>query len=324
MNCDPKIAELLPLYINGTLKDVEKKKVEEHLKVCSKCQKDLAETKWVFDGVKEYGDVLLTGHIDSEKLVLYVQVPEQLTESNRVIIQSHLKHCSECLEEFKLLERSKKELELLEESEVTTESKTSFRAQITKWVKGVFDGLSWLVRRPAFAYVLILLLIYPAYLGLRMTLREKGVVTYEGELLSEAEGGGIVVYGVGHKDEKSRVVQIVKELTLSEQIRGKDYGIPEIDFDATKSILLLKIPYPIDTSFSIKYEVKISDSTGSTIWANSDWRKYGMKKEDRFWIFELDPINLPAGLLQIYIREQEPDQISEKPATIYQFRLRKR
>lgn len=300
MNCDPKIAELLPLYANGSLKDDEKKKVEEHLKACSKCQKELAQTKWLLEGVEKYGEVLLTGHIDSEKLVLYAHSPNELKESERSIIEGHLKDCSECADELKLLQESTKEFE---ESTISPEREVSFGTQITDWFKSILDGLSWLVRRPAFAYVIILLLIYPAYLGL-FRARIKVSSLFDRRFTDQA-------------------VLIGKELVLSDQTRGIDYKTPEVYLDTTINILQLRIRYPIDTTFATNYEVIIKDSTGSVIWVNNDWRKYGMKGEERFWVFELNPAVLPSGLLEVHIQEHEPDQPSQMPAAIYQFRLRK-
>jgi hypothetical protein len=243
----------------------------------------------------------LTGHIDSAKLVLYVHSPGDLKENERSIIQGHLKDCTECAEELKLLQESLKEFN---QRIVPVKREVSFGVQIRDWFKSILYGISWLARHPAYAYlVIILLLVYPAYLGLFKA--------------------GFKAPGVGKPSLTQRVMLVGKELVLQEQIRGEEYQIPEIILDTATDVLRLRIPYPIDTSFATRYEAVIKDSVGSIIWAEKNWREYDIRGGTRFWIFDLNPAVLSSGLIQVQIREYEPGQISQMPASIYQFRIRK-
>ena len=51
--CDKRIFELLPWYVNGSLSTEETRKVEAHLKDCPTCQKELQEIKSLSSGTNE-------------------------------------------------------------------------------------------------------------------------------------------------------------------------------------------------------------------------------------------------------------------------------
>lgn len=287
MRCDEITEEILVKYLKGNLSEKQAGEVKSHIDRCPKCRESLEEANWIYDGLQEFGDVLFSEHIDAERLVSYVETPQDLTVEERRIIENHLRTCHSCSEEKRILEISQKELRRsgIKESTETIYTRARFLDKI-------FAQLWRLVRRPAFAYILLLLLIYPAYLGL-----------IKKDFLGLSE-----------------VVLTTKELILTDQIRGIAKEVPEVQVPQTE-ILRLRIPYPIDTTFSLKYEVTISDSTGKTIWRNEDWRQYDVVNGQPFWSFELNPSVLPSGLLEVSIRKYRPDGPITSPTTIYQFRL---
>lgn len=154
--CDDELFELLPLYVNDSLSPDEKRKVEEHLRKCPKCQKELEETRWLSSGVKELGELYASLHIEPEKLVIFAEEPRSLNLDEITFIEKHLQSCSKCYEELQTLKRANLELEALERKE-----KTKLAKEVSVWEKTT-AGVIWLVRKPVLAYVIILLLAYPA------------------------------------------------------------------------------------------------------------------------------------------------------------------
>jgi len=61
--------ELLPWYVNDTLTDEERREVEEHLKGCDRCRKEVVYLKTLRSQVKETGKVELYGELGLKRLL---------------------------------------------------------------------------------------------------------------------------------------------------------------------------------------------------------------------------------------------------------------
>lgn len=154
--CKDRINELLPWYLNGTLPQEQTNQVEAHLKMCPKCQKELEEIKWLSSGVKAVGGISGLPHIQSEKLLLFIEEPENLSPDEKATIEKHIESCASCYKEIQTLKSANLELEAQEKEKKPASAKgISFAERIT-------ETLIWLVRKPAFAYLIIVLLAYPA------------------------------------------------------------------------------------------------------------------------------------------------------------------
>ena len=154
--CKDEIRELLPWYLNRTLSEDETKKVEAHLKECPMCQRELGELGWLSSGVKQVGKAEKSLHIESDKLVTFAEEPEKLSQEQKANIEEHLQSCPLCSSELQTLNSVNLELERQEkEAERKLIKEPSVLEKIT-------EKLVWLLCKPAFAYMIVLLLAYPA------------------------------------------------------------------------------------------------------------------------------------------------------------------
>jgi len=154
--CDKKIFQLLPWYANGSLSPEESRKVEAHLKDCPTCRQELREIRSLSSGVKEHKEIFAANHIEPEKLVTFAEEPETLTPEDAAAVVKHLQSCPACHQEIQTLKRANLEMEAHQK-----EQKAGFAEEASAWKRAV-ERLIWLVRKPAFAYLIIILLAYPA------------------------------------------------------------------------------------------------------------------------------------------------------------------
>jgi hypothetical protein len=47
----PEISSLLPWYVNGTVAESERERVEEHLTLCTHCREELARERWIYQNM---------------------------------------------------------------------------------------------------------------------------------------------------------------------------------------------------------------------------------------------------------------------------------
>ena len=173
MTCQDEIAELLPWYVAGTLSAAERKKVEAHLKVCSICEKSLKEVRWISESMEKYKSILPEEHIDPENLVIYAESKEELAHSQVAEIERHLEACTDCKTELDTL--LKVEADLKESGSFFFTLREALGRLLSKPIvhlppttgRPIGGGFGRVVLKPAFAYILVLLLLYPAWLGLR-------------------------------------------------------------------------------------------------------------------------------------------------------------
>ncbi len=98
MTCDPRAAELLPFYWNGSLQPAERAEVEQHLADCVACRASLAEIRATAR--------VFAAHIPTEALVdlAWDRLP---AGDERDLYERHLAECPPCTAELELLRASR-------------------------------------------------------------------------------------------------------------------------------------------------------------------------------------------------------------------------
>ncbi|MEM7355312.1 MAG: zf-HC2 domain-containing protein, partial [Acidobacteriota bacterium] len=85
-----KVAQNLPVYLNGRLADDEAQALEAHLTTCSACRREERETRTAWD--------LYEGHLPVD-LLLDFAMAQPMPSRQRAVIESHLAQCERCSEE---------------------------------------------------------------------------------------------------------------------------------------------------------------------------------------------------------------------------------
>ncbi|NOZ61074.1 MAG: zf-HC2 domain-containing protein [Calditrichaeota bacterium] len=241
MSCKEKeIAELLPWFINDTLLSHEKKKIEQHLKQCRECQTTFQEMKKLSLRLTQENKELLSDHILSAKLVQYAEAKNELPADEKNFIEAHLKTCFQC----------RNELEILGKVDASLREKRWLQI-LLKIKENTNTFLPKTLAKPALAYIIILLLLYPAYLGIfqRKTMTEPGVVQQNYQLLQFNS-------------------------------RAEEESLNEIKLDAQTDIFTLSFTLPVLISENIRYNAEIFDSADEII-----WQKQGIKSLDEYGTF---------------------------------------
>ena len=145
-----EVLDLLPWYVTGSLPADEHTLVEKHLAECETCSQEAEKMQWLAEAYQRTGK-----HINPVILTVYAENKKELSKPVIQQVKNHLAICPEC----------QKELEIL------TEVNHSLETQVTgSPLSGITESISaffsQLFLKPAFAYVLVLLLLYPAWLGI--------------------------------------------------------------------------------------------------------------------------------------------------------------
>ncbi len=142
------IAPLIPFYANGTLDETERSRVEAHLAGCESCRALLAHAL----AFGETAPDALEEHVQSQLLLEYLEARETLEPDAVRRIEGHLGSCEVCRDALAIVKELPGE-----------------RAEAPGRSPGVLAGL-WerlagtvLHPAPALAYLLLLLIAYPAY-----------------------------------------------------------------------------------------------------------------------------------------------------------------
>ena len=274
----------MPWYLNRTLSAEEAKKVEAHLKECPKCQKELEELRWLSSGVKEHKEVFASPHIESEKLVIFFEEPETLATEERTTIERHLPSCPTCYEELQTLKRANLELAALEKKE-----EPKFVKEASVWER-ISERLTWLVRKPAFAYIIVVLLAYPA-----------------GRWLFSPSQPGI-----------PPVLKVASEsvYVLSEQTRVTAEPTSVFRSDKDKEVRV-GIPFWPDLE-NQSYELWINSERGETIFAIKDFTDFG---DQGFSQLVLNTDSIPDGRYNLILRETNKTDPTISSETYFPFQI---
>ena len=90
--------ELLQKYVEGTIEPLEKVFVEEHIKVCRSCKKELTEIKllfWELENIDE-GEIEIPAEINNIREAVIDQVLDMETSGDR--IKNFISHQKKALE----------------------------------------------------------------------------------------------------------------------------------------------------------------------------------------------------------------------------------
>jgi anti-sigma factor RsiW len=104
-----RVLELLPWLINGTLADVERREVEEHLAACEACRAELAATRQAFE--------IYAAHLPPRVLTAYVETAPgdalavDGTAVDRALLEEHLAACDTCREELEMVRAARAAME---------------------------------------------------------------------------------------------------------------------------------------------------------------------------------------------------------------------
>jgi len=273
--CRNKLKDLLPWYLNKTLPEDEAKKVESHLKECPECQRELEEIKLLSSAVKEHSEIFESSHIDSERLVLFAEEPKSLHANEVISIEKHLRSCPLCYEELQTLKRASFELEAIERKE-----KSKLAKEASVWEK-ITERLIWLARQPALAYIIILLLAYPAYRGLFLPSQLKMPAL--------------------------PIISSEKVYVLSEQTRETTEPISVFRNSKDKQVRV-GVPFWADLE-NESYELAIKSETGQNIFLINDFTDWG---NQGFFQLVLNTDSIPDGRYILIIRET-----NKKDSTIF-------
>lgn len=284
MDCRNELRNLLPWYLNQTLSEEEVRKVEAHLKECPKCRKELEELRWLSSGVKELSEAFVSPHIESEKLVIFSEEPESLDPNEATAIEKHLQSCPLCYEELQTLKRTNLELEALEKKD---EPKFAEESSLPEKIA---EKLIWLIRKPAFAYIIIILLAYPA-----------------GRWLFRSSQPGM-----------PPIPKVASETVyvLSEQTRVTAEPTSVFRSDKDKSVRV-GIPFWADLE-NKSYELKINSESGQIIFSIKDFTDLGGQG---FFQLVLNTDSIPDGRYILILRETNKKDLTIFSETHFPFQI---
>lgn len=156
MDCsNRKVTELLPDYFSGHLSDDDLSLVEAHIAGCLNCQERLSVMELLSDNSERHSGSLK--HITPDLLGRYYESKDSLDDSIISEIDAHLTSCKKCTRELDFLRGLEADLLAINRSE----------KQSTNLVSVMLSETWAALRRPAFAYALILLMLYPTIDWLR-------------------------------------------------------------------------------------------------------------------------------------------------------------
>jgi hypothetical protein len=150
---------LLLGYTAGSLDHEESARVAGHVERCPRCREMVRENESLIQ-VCRAAKELTSRHPSSEILTLLAEGPADTPDM--IEARAHVENCGECLEVVSVLEKVGADLSRQEEPKRPGESMKEALAQgPTFWRRAVLWFSS-----PVPAYILVLLMVYPAYLGL--------------------------------------------------------------------------------------------------------------------------------------------------------------
>jgi len=296
MICEDEVADLLPWYITDTLSKDEREKVEFHLKICPICRRSLKDVQWLSESIEKHGLVLTPEHIVPEKLVIYAESKTDLTESEITEIEQHLAQCADCKEELNTLLKVDANLRKVPPSFIG--------------IKGAFEGLFLKPRasrqrtsrerfrdtlgkfflKPSFAYILVLVLLYPAWLGLYNTIL---------------------------KEETSNIKTIRLKETLT--FRGPVHRSEEITILPSDDVIQLTFLLPI-VDPTCRYNLDLSLDEDLVL---SQKNIKAINNQGNFSVY-LAANRLDAGQYQLKVTEMCPGGAHHPEELLFSFKLNKK
>jgi hypothetical protein len=154
-----QLREQIPRFLRGGLNQAETRSFQDGLASYPELQTEMNEMRQLLIGL-EVTDRLFPEHPDSADLVALIYHPQQLDRELKKTIEEHLQRCCQCREEYELgTEAMLASIRLLEPARATTSS-------LLGRLRNMLLPPQF-VMQPALAYLVIILLALPTYLGVR-------------------------------------------------------------------------------------------------------------------------------------------------------------
>ncbi len=279
---DRQIAELFPWYITNSISKIERHRIEKHLASCPVCKKELATLKSFYEEFYLQGKSIDNEHINSVLLTIYSENKKELDHSNIQRIENHLAICANCKNEVDILKKVNLSL--------TTSKAESFWQQLVDRVEQfIFKP----VIKPVFAYALVLLLIYPAWLGI-MKISEGTTSTTE-------------------------PVNINKHFVLEPFEQRAGTGSPNIILlEKTTELFTFSFNIPVIDNTDYNYKAIIVDDNNKTVWKAKD-----IKQIDAYGSILLvcNKRYFHEGTYTLFVNEKNKDELEAENEYKFVFKV---
>jgi predicted anti-sigma-YlaC factor YlaD len=277
VNClDESVGILLPDYYTGELPITQWLTVQSHIAGCEACRASLAFMMML--GGDRSTPVYEAGHVTPELLTRYIQGGFEPAEPAPGDLKRHLESCEECRREYRFL--IDLESELIAAAE--TEPGQSWRRAWSSFWRPV--------ARPALAWVLVLILAYPAVQWALQRLRTSSEVTF-GEVL-----------GPAHR--------------LRESMRGREELVEVVRHPHTEFLRLALPMYTLPDTMTYEFEfqhVPTKEPVEVQMIAG-----YDVEGEIDLLV---DAATLADGAYLITVTERERDSQAERASKSFSFEL---
>jgi len=152
--CRDAIAPLIPWYVNGTLGEEDRLRVEAHVSECAPCRELLEHARLSRDiGGGTSPSELEEGHVDSRLLVQFHEAPGTIDAEPRGRLVTHLDRCAVCRDALSILDELSQTPSASVVHEVAPVRRGFWRVLVDRFLGPV----------PALAYLslLVILVVWP-------------------------------------------------------------------------------------------------------------------------------------------------------------------
>ncbi len=222
---DREAADKLSDYFSGHLNREELDQVARHLSECRECRTSLRTMSHLAGRSPNPFSENSERHLTSQLLTAYYENRESLDAETLKKIESHLKSCERCSYDLYFLNSLEEDLE----------SSLALGAKHESASARLIGSVWALIRKPAFAYCLLLLTLYPAAMWLTRLDKKGGL-----ELAAYLPP---------------------REYAMVEQRRSAGY-VPTVIRPQDKSLVAVVVPYYHETE-EFSYQIFFSDESGS-------------------------------------------------------------
>jgi predicted anti-sigma-YlaC factor YlaD len=230
---DP-IALLIPWYVNGTIGDDDRRRVEEHLPTCDHCR-SLVEDARRLEGLGRLDPDLLWGHVQARHLERFAMDPAALEPELASWIESHVDGCEACAGAAEVLRLSSR-------AEGATPTQSTVPGQSS--LASLWQLAARTVLHPAAAavYLLLVAVSIPAYRSLtRLPGMEGRVAALEQRLDALRDWGGVIDLPVVTSPLRGAEADLVVTRTTDQPVLGLGiaFEVPELVAESSRLLITL-------------------------------------------------------------------------------------
>lgn len=224
----------MPWYLTNSLCADDYAKVEKHLTTCPSCKNALKKIKGLSEDFQHMEKEESSQHINSALLTIYSENKKELTKNDIQAIEKHLSVCAECKNEIQILTTVNRSLEEQPDESLISGLLNSISSFLSRWLL-----------KPAFAYILVLLLLYPAWMG---------------------------IFSNRVKIEQVASPVNIKDHFVLEQANQRGHADISnlILLDNTKGIFTISFHLPAFISKNLKYIAEIANEENKIVWQTSN------------------------------------------------------